>query len=57
MDSPLIAIAVVSIVGGAAAYLLRYLFRGRRDADFDGGSVSQSWLVEHRAGKQDDRYS
>jgi hypothetical protein len=60
MNSTLIAIAVVAATGaGALGYLVRYyLFRRpRRTAEFDGGVVSQSWLIEHRAGKQDDRFS
>ena len=57
MDSTIIAIALTSSVIGAAAYAFRYFTRGRRTAEFDGGVVSQSWLIEHRAGKQDDRYS
>jgi hypothetical protein len=56
MDTPVIAIALASVVVGIAAYLFRH-FSGRRPAEFDGGVLSQSWLVEHRAGKQDDRYS
>jgi hypothetical protein len=61
MDSTLIAIALTSTVIGVAGYMLRrYVFSARRPSsttDFDGGVVSQSWLVEHRAGKQDDRFS
>ena len=62
MDSTLIAIALTSTVIGVAGYMLRrYVFSARRSSstttDFDGGVVSQSWLVEHRAGKQDDRFS
>ncbi len=56
MDRPVIAIAIILVVVVAAAYLFRH-FRGGRDTAFDGGVVSQSWLVEHRAGSQDDRYS
>jgi len=37
--------------------LRRYIFSARRGGDFDGGVVSQSWLIEHRAGKGDDRFS
>ncbi len=55
MDMPALVIALVLTVVGAGAYLFRYL-SGRRHAAFDGGVVSQSWLVEHRAGTQDDRY-
>ncbi len=59
MNTTLITIALAStVVIGSVAYMLRhYIFNTRRTADFDGGVVSQSWLVEHRAGKQDDRFS
>jgi hypothetical protein len=58
MNSTLIAIALSSVVAGVVAYILRrYFSRGRRTDEFDGGVVSQSWLVEHRAGKGDDRFS
>ena len=59
MNSTIITIALTSaVVIGAVAYMLRqYLFPTRRGADFDGGVVSQSWLIEHRAGKGDDRFS
>ncbi len=59
MNSTIITIALTStVVVGAVAYMLRhYLFSARRAADFDGGVVSQSWLIEHRAGKGDDRFS
>jgi len=54
MDKPVIALVATVVI--AVVYLLRH-FIGRRYADFDGGVVSQSWLIEHRAGTQDDRYS
>jgi|CXWL01.1.fsa_nt_gi hypothetical protein len=54
MDKPVIALVSTLVV--AAVYLFRH-FIGRRYAEFDGGVVSQSWLIEHRAGTQDDRYS
>jgi len=59
MNTTLITIVLTSaVVIGGVVYLLRhYLFNTRRTADFDGGVVSQSWLVEHRAGKGDDRFS
>jgi len=58
MDSPVVAMALISAVIGMVAYALHhYIVRMRRHAEFDGGVVSQSWLTEHRAGKQDDRYS
>jgi hypothetical protein len=58
MNSTIIAIALSSTVVGAVAFMLRrYFASGRRTDEFDGGVVSQSWLVEHRAGKQDDRFS
>jgi hypothetical protein len=56
MDTPVLAIAVTSIIVGVAAYLAHHL-RGRKRSQFDGGVVSQSWLIEHRASTQDDRYS
>jgi hypothetical protein len=55
MTTPVIALALVSAVVIAAVYLFRYL-SGRKHGAFDGGVVSQSWLVEHRNGTQDDRY-
>jgi len=57
MNSTLIAVALTSAVVVAIAFIVRhYLLSARRSADFDGGVVSQSWLIEHRAGKQDDRF-
>ena len=40
-------VVVVGVLGGAG-FLLKSLFTGRRDAGFDAGSVSQSWITEHR---------
>jgi hypothetical protein len=49
------AIALAVVVVGVAAYALRrFIGRGR---DFGAGVISQSWLTQHRAGKQDDRFS
>jgi hypothetical protein len=49
------AIALMVIVVGVAAYALRrFIGRGH---DFSAGVISQSWLTQHRAGKQEDRFS
>jgi hypothetical protein len=49
------AIALTVVVVGVAAYgLRRFIGRGR---DFNAGVISQSWLTQHRAGKQEDRFS
>ena len=49
------AIALIVVVVGVAAYgLHRFIGRGR---DFGAGVISQSWLTQHRAGKQEDRFS
>jgi hypothetical protein len=55
MNTPLVTIALGLAVIGLAAYLYQH-FSGRRHTEFDGGVVSQSWLIEHRASTQDDRY-
>jgi hypothetical protein len=54
MNTPVVAIVLSVAVIALAAYLYQHLTR--RHTDFDGGVVSQSWLMEHRAGTQDDRY-
>ena len=49
------ALALTVIVVGVAVYgLRRFMGRGR---DFGAGVISQSWLTQHRAGKQEDRFS
>lgn len=55
MATSLLALGVLVIVVIAGAYLFR-LFTGRHTS-FDGGVVSQSWLMEHRAGTKEDRFS
>ena len=37
----------------AVVYALRIFFGPRASTEFDAGSVSQSWLIEHRAGNGD----
>jgi hypothetical protein len=58
MNPSLVAIALTAGVIGVVAYALRrFLFSGGRSAGLDAGVVSQSWLTEHRSGKQEDRFS
>jgi hypothetical protein len=40
----------------AVVYALRSFFRPRVSTEFEAGSVSQSWLIEHRA-TNGDRFS
>ena len=48
---------VAAGVALSAAYVLLTMFRVRPSAEFDAGTVSQSWLTEHRTGKNTDRFS
>jgi hypothetical protein len=58
MKSMLVTILVTSAVVALMAYVLRrFVFSGRRSPNLDGGTVSQSWLTDHRAEKKDDRFS
>ncbi len=56
MTTSLLALGVLIAVVAAGAYLFR-VFTGRHTSSFDGGVVSQSWLMEHRAGTKEDRFS
>jgi hypothetical protein len=40
----------------AVVYALRSIFRSQASPEFEAGSVSQSWLIEHRA-TNGDRFS
>ena len=55
--NPTFALALTVVLVGVVAYALRRLIGGGRSGDFDAGEVSQNWLTQHRAGKQDDRFS
>jgi hypothetical protein len=57
MTPSLIALTLAAGVVAVAAYALRRFLHGGHSADFDAGAVSQSWLTEHRTGKQNDRFS
>jgi hypothetical protein len=53
---------IAALLAAGLVVVIVYAFRhfmvtGRRSAHFDAGTVSQSWLTEHRAAKQDDRFS
>ena len=54
--NPTFAIALTVLVVGVVAYALLRFISGSRAGGFDAGVVSQSWLTQHRAGKQDDRF-
>ena len=56
MNRTLIAALLVGLVGVVVYTFRHFLVTRRRSADFDAGTVSQSWLTEHRAAKHDDRY-
>jgi multisubunit Na+/H+ antiporter MnhC subunit len=52
------SLILTAVVVALAIYTVRHFIQGRRrSADFDAGTVSQNWLTEHRAGKQNDRFS
>ena len=55
MELTLAALTLGLGVAGAAVYVLWTVFGPRRDAPFDAGAVSQSWLVEHQSTAQGDR--
>ena len=58
MNSTLLAIVLGTALVAVVTYVLRRLrLWGRSSTDLDAGTISQSWLTQHRAGKQEDRFS
>jgi hypothetical protein len=55
MELTLAALTLGLGIAGAALYVLWTLFGPRRDAPFDAGAVSQSWLIEHQTTAQGGR--
>jgi hypothetical protein len=51
------AVLAVGLVGLVVYAFRHFIVTRRRSAHFDAGTVSQSWLTEHRAAKHDDRFS
>lgn len=57
MEFTLAVWIVVAGVAGAAAYVCWNKFGPRQSAEFEAGTVSQSWLTDHQSGKNGDRFS
>jgi hypothetical protein len=55
MELTLAALILGLGIAGAAVYVLWTVFGPRRNAPFEAGAVSQSWLIEHQSTAQGDR--